>query len=86
MTFVDACAVLVDAPFHLTTDQIGRLTPYQANRIYGHRRDKEGRVEPTGSYDPPATYESMHRSRCFYLGIPDWRCKKWLAGLQKSVR
>ncbi len=40
-------AILVDH-FHLTLDEVGNLTPYQIDKIYFHKRDKDGNIDAGG--------------------------------------
>lgn len=40
--------MLVGEPFYLSLAEIGALTTYQVNEIYGHARDKDGKLVITG--------------------------------------
>ena len=45
MTVQEVCANLVGDPWHLSLDQIKKLTPYQVRHVYFAKRDKDGNVE-----------------------------------------
>jgi len=75
-------AQLVCEPFHLTIDQIMRMTDRQIYDIYFYPRDESGRLKP--SYSVPDEFiddehkKSVFFSMCKAFGMPlETVQKKW---------
>jgi hypothetical protein len=43
--------------FHLTIEDIGRLTPWQIRELYFHARDDKGEIVPVGREPRPGTLD-----------------------------
>lgn len=71
-------ATLLGQPFHLTLDDIAKLTDRQIVDLYFHKRDKHGVVEPEG-YLPDSTPMQEDLSMMTLgkaLGIPSDKLKE----------
>lgn len=65
-------AMLVGEPWHLSFEQIGKLTPHQVNAILFHERDKNGQIV----VGPPPGVVSETDQEAFFrrwrdAGLPD---------------
>jgi hypothetical protein len=66
--------------------EVARLTPFQVKWIYGHERDRDGKVVPTGPPGrPPITEKELWLIRCELIGVPKWRAEKEWVSRAKST-